>query len=169
MLLENTHHKAIPGEGGSDKAQPYELIVNMMIEMSQRLNNSEATFSPHMLIPLIERYALQESQTGQWVPNLFIKVHFPFETILAVLQAMWYNNIAPFTGKRKSQLASHIVYILEAWYRDCVSQNAILFGGYENMEAINDLLGMLEVDGDLTQEEKEALLDIRRKILRNRR
>lgn len=81
--------------------------------MSQRLKNSDNTFFPGMLIPMIENYAV-EHQNGvgakTWVPDLFIHVGFQFDAILSILNNMYSNDLAPFTGrKQESPRISHAV------------------------------------------------------------
>jgi nuclear pore complex protein Nup155 len=125
-----------------------------------------------MIIPLIERYAIEQQHNigpKTWVPDLFIEVGFPHESIVAVLQNMWYGNIAPFTEGRKKVLADHIVVVLEDWYKVCKSRNEILFAGEENCEGIVELLGVLEQEGGLDGEGRERITELRRKILRTLR
>jgi len=78
---------------------------------------------------------------------------------------MWYNNIAPFTGRRKGTLAEHIIYICQLWYEDCVRTNTRLFGGDDNAHEIADLLALL-TEGDLSPESQERAQELRRKIVR---
>lgn len=87
---------------------------------------------------------------------------------MAVLQNMWYNNIAPFTEHRKRVLAEHIVYVLESWYGVCKSRNEILFAGEENCEEVVELLTVMEQEG-LDNEGRERAVELRRKILRTLR
>jgi len=138
--------------------------------MSQRLSNSEITFSPQLLIPMLERYAV-ENQNGvgnsNWLPSLFIDVGFPFETIVAALQGMWYNNIPPFTGTRKRILVQHILFVLLQWYEDCVKTNTRLYGSDENAQEVAQFLEMLEErPGDLLPAEVHSCVDLKRKIQR---
>jgi nuclear pore complex protein Nup155 len=165
QLLEATHTKVV--EEGSTQL-PYEAVVTMMKDMAHRLNLSETTFSPSLLIPLIEKYALEFQQglgPRTWVPDLFVDVGFPYETIISILQGMWYNNIAPFTGRRKGILAEHIIYICQLWYEDCVRTNTRLFGGDDNAQEIADLLALLS-ERDLSPESQERGQELRRKIVR---
>jgi nuclear pore complex protein Nup155 len=140
----------------------------MMRDMAHRLSLSETTFSPTLLIPMIEQYAVEfQNDVGSrtWVPDLFIEVGFPFETIVATVQNMWYNNVAPFTGQRKNILARHIVYVLGQWYEECIRTNTRLFGSDENAEDINQLLELLSHE-QLGEPDMDALNTLRRKILR---
>jgi nuclear pore complex protein Nup155 len=140
----------------------------MMRDMAHRLSLSETTFSPTLLIPMIEQYAVEfQNDVGPrtWVPDLFIEVGFPYETIIATIQSMWYNNVAPFTGQRKNILARHIVYVLGQWYEECIRTNTRLFGSDDNADDVNQLLDALGHE-PLGQPDMDALQTLKRKILR---
>lgn len=166
QLVDQTHQ--IVSEDPAATQAPWEAQITMLRDMSQRLSNSENTFSPQVLIPMLEIYA-QTFQNGvgprTWLPDLFITVGFPFETIVAVLQNMWYTNTYPFTGQRKRILADHMLYVLGQWYEDCVKTNTRLFGSDENAQDINELLEGLNAGG-FTGDGEQVCADLRRKILR---
>jgi nuclear pore complex protein Nup155 len=163
--LDATHTKVITDPTNSPQ-QPYEAVINMLREMSQRLKNSEVTFPPHTLIPMIETYAL-ENQFGvgppSWVPDLFIQVSFPFETILSILQSLYLNDIAPFTGRNKQVLADHMLYVCEMWYKDCERSNTRPFGTEENAAGIDEILETL-IRGGLRPDDVRRADELRRKI-----
>lgn len=170
-LLDATHSKVI--DAGADAGQqPYEAVITMVRAMHHRLGSSEVCFSPQFLIPLLERYAI-EHQNGVgpefWLPDLFMEVNFAYETIVQILQAMWYSNIAPFTGRRKQVLAAHLLYVLEQWFLDCERNNNRLFGSDENAQDISELLEALATGGtnDLRQQDIEKCAELRRRILRS--
>jgi nuclear pore complex protein Nup155 len=165
--LDYTHSK-VADDPANTTQQPYEAVINMLREMSQRLKNSEATFSPLTLIPMIENYAL-EQQFGvgppTWVPDLFIQVGFPFETILSTLQTMYMGDIAPFTGRYKHVLADHMVYVCEMWYKDCMRANSRLFGSEENAAGIVEVLEMLQGNAP-NQQDAGRIENLTNKIIR---
>lgn len=141
--------------------------------MHRRLGSSEICFSPQFLIPLLERYGI-EFQNGvgpeYWLPDLFLEVEFQYETIVQVLQSMWYANIVPFTGRRKQVLTAHCLYVLEEWYADCERTNSRLFGSEDNAEDIAQLLETLAAGGDsLRAQDVEKCTELRRRILRSYR
>lgn len=143
----------------------------MFRAMHQRLGSSEICFSPQFLIPLLERYAI-EHQNGVgpefWLPDLFMEVEFAYETIVQVLQSMWYGNIAPFTDRRKQILAAHLLYVLEQWFLDCERNNNRLFGSEENAQDISQLLEALQSGGDaLRPQDNEKCNELRGRILRS--
>jgi len=163
-LLEATHAKVANDPNAAEL--PYEAVINMFRDMANRLNHSESTFPPTFLIPLIEKYAL-ESQRGvgspTWVVDLFLSVSFHPETILSVLQEMFYNDIAPFTGRNKAILPNHMLYTIQQWYHECVRNNQRLFGGDENARAINELLSTLIRSG-LSPDDQEQATELMKKI-----
>jgi nuclear pore complex protein Nup155 len=110
--------------------------------MGPRLNFSETTFSPAMLIPMIEKYAINNPSGAppNWVPDLFLHVKFSHESIVATLQNMYFNEMQPFVGRNKRVLAEHILYICQQWYNDCARKNKAIFGGEDNVRDIDNLL-----------------------------
>ena len=100
--------------------------------------------------------------------DLFIDVGFAYETILGIIQGMWYNDMAPFVGRHKRILADHMLYVCEQWYEDCVRHNTRLYGGDDNAVEISGLLDILTERG-LQPAEQERAADLRRKIQRSLR
>lgn len=163
-LLDATHAKVVENPKATEK--PFEAVINMVRDMAHRLNLSESTFSPAVLIPMIEKYALEcQRDVGPqtWVVDLFIHVNFPFETILNILQTMFYNDVAPFSGRNRRILGDHMLYTIQQWYQECVRTNARLFGGEGNAQEISQLLVMLSQNG-LGKEEVDKALDLRNNI-----
>ncbi|SZE99990.1 unnamed protein product [Blumeria hordei] len=166
QLLDTTHSKVMSDPASGQ--QPYEAVITMVREMSRRLGPSESTFSPHILIPMLEKYGA-ESQflvgPHVWLPQLFIEVGFSHEVIIGVLQDMWYQNLTPFTEKKRRILAEHILYVIEQWYEDCMRANGRLFGSDEVAGNVTQLLERL-VDSDLTAADLDVCAELRRRIQR---
>ncbi|TVY71410.1 Nucleoporin [Lachnellula suecica] len=166
QLIENTHIKV--NDDPDAGQQPYEAIITTLKDMADRLNHSERTFNPSILIPMIERYAFEYQQgvgSRHWVPDLFMEVGFPHETIVATLQGMWYSNNPPFNDHRKRILAEHAVYVCDQWYEECVRTNTRLYGSDENAQEISELLGLL--GADLLPVERNKVEQLQRKIQRS--
>lgn len=167
QYIDQKHHE-VENDPNNATQQPYEAIVNIIRSMSQRLKNSETTFNPLTLIPMIERYALEnhsDRMPRTWVVDLFIQVQFPFETILSTLQSMWLNDVAPFRGQYRMILADHMLYTCEQWYRDCQRRNQRPFGTEENAEGIGEVLGML-VQSGLRADDVQRAQDLGDRITR---
>ncbi|KAH6673645.1 putative nucleoporin [Halenospora varia] len=168
QLLDNTHMKVAEDQNAGQL--PYEAVVTMVKDMADRLNHSESTFNPSIIIPMIERYAI-ENQNGvgsrHWIPDLFISVGMPFEVIINVIQGMWYNNLAPFTERRKGILAEHILHVCEEWYDECLRTNTIVYGSDDNALEIQDLLEQLR-QTEADAEVRDRLIQLRRKIAQAR-
>lgn len=139
--------------------------------MAHRLGASENTFNAHLIIPLVERYALEhqrEPGADAWVPDLFLDVGFPPETCVTIIQQIWYSNLAPFTGAGARVLASHIVRLVDGWYEECLSRNERAFGSEENAREIGEL--MVQVAESLPMGlERQNAEEVRRKIMRSYR
>ena len=165
--IDTTHLKALEDDSGT--GAPYEAIIDIVRDMSQRLKNSDNTFSPGLIIPMIENYAIeQQSGVGAktWVPDLFIHVGFQFDAILSILNNMYINELAPFTGRNKKILAYHVLYVCEQWMQECQRSNKRLFGTEENAQGISEILGMLAQEG-LQGEEAQQATRLRQKIERS--
>ena len=138
QLIQSTHAKAEADRNGQ---YPYEAIVTIVKDMADRLTHSEGTFNPAILIPMIEKYAFEFQNNASpryWVPDLFIEVGFPHETIVTTLQNLWYSSSPPFNGERRRRvLAEHFVYVCDQWYEECVRTNTRLYGSDE--EAVTQL------------------------------
>jgi nuclear pore complex protein Nup155 len=167
QLLEATHLKV--ANDPTQNQQPYEAVVTMIKDMADRLNHSEITFNPEAIIEMIEKYAVEyQNNVGPrtWVVDLFIEVNIPYETIVSVLQTMWYSGLAPFSGpNQKRKLADHIVYTCEEWYENCVRTNTRLYGSDDNAQDISELLGSLIPT--LSPNEAASANQLRRNIQRS--
>jgi len=144
-------------------------MITMVKGMSQHLGGSQSTFPPHLLVPLLEKYAV-ENQAGvgprTWLPDLFMEVNFPFDATIAALQGMWFGNLAPFTGKNRKILVDHILYLLDQWMEVCVIGNKPLFGGEDNCRGVLELVeGFLE-SGEVDGEERKAADILRKRLVR---
>ncbi|KAL3428477.1 non-repetitive/WGA-negative nucleoporin [Phlyctema vagabunda] len=167
-LLDVVHTKIV--EDPNATVQPYEAIINIVCDMASRLNFSESTFSPAILIPMIERYAFEQQRDvgpRTWVVDLFLRVHFPHEIILSTLTSMFYNDEAPFSGRNRRVIAEHILYILEQWYQECASNNMRLFGGEQNAVEIDQLLIELIDTGGFQPAELQGAQQMRARIARD--
>lgn len=139
-----------------------------MTEIANRVNLSDSIFAPSVIIPLLEGYSV-DHQLGigapTWVIDLLIRIGVAFEAILPVLESMFYNNEAPFQGRRRGLLANHMVYTARKWYEQCERSNQKPFGGEEGAATVSNLLLVLTRNG-LEQREVEEANELRAQIAR---
>ena len=147
--------------------QPYEAIVEKLRELGSRLNLSETAFPIPDLVPMVEAYAyLNQRNVGSptWVMDLFLDLRIPYESIFPVLEAMFYNDEAPFHGNQgRVVIGNDMVYIAQRWYQDSSRGTGRLFGSETNALAISQTLEMLERNG-LDAERVEACQVLRARI-----
>jgi nuclear pore complex protein Nup155 len=103
-----------------------------------------------------------------WVMDLFIEIGFPFETLLSVLEAMFYNDETPFEGRNRRIIGNNMVHVIRMWYLHCSRNNQRIFGGDESATTILQTLTMLTQNG-LTGAELEDAKVLMRKIERELR
>lgn len=113
------------------------------------------------LIPMLERYAI-EFQNGvgpeTWVMDTFIDVGVPFESLYPVLEAMFYNDEAPFQGKNRRYIANDIVYVVKLWSQDRSRGAGEMLGGEGNAATISATLQMLQPTLDARRAEENRML-----------
>lgn len=164
-LLESTHQKIVE-QGDKATQMPYEAVIQAVRETALKLSLSETIFPPSLLVPMLERYAF-EHQLGlgapSWVMDLFLDIGVPFDTLLSVLEAMFYNDEAPFEGHNRGIIANDMVYVIKKWFQYCIRENQRLFGGSDNAAVIIQTLTMLTQNG-LTGKELEETKAFKLKI-----
>lgn len=144
------------------------MVYAKVQEMAGRLNHSETTFSPNIVVPLLEEYAVvHQNGVGprEWVPDLMIRCGIAFETLISIIQGMWYNNLQPFTGRHRVLLAEHILFLCTQWYEHCLARNERIFGSDEAAQEINELLEV--IGGSLEGKGQQDGEDLRRVIRRS--
>lgn len=100
----------------------------------------------------------------EWVPDLMVRCGIAFETLISIIQGMWYNNLQPFTGRHRLILADHIVFLCKSWYEHCIAHNERIFGSDQTAQEINELLEVIgpSMDGQGQQDVEELRRAIRR-------
>jgi nuclear pore complex protein Nup155 len=164
MQVEN-QVKHAPATATADQQiqRPYEALINTIRDMSQRLTGSDLVFSPLILVPLIEAFGFRANPQGpaNWVPDLFIHVNFPYDTVITILEEMYYNELHPFVGPHKLILVNHILYLVEQWFEECQRHNERIFGGEVQADQISQMLAELGRDafaGDKAGQERVRVL-----------
>ena len=143
-----------------------QAVVNVIRNMGPRLGYSETTFSASILVPMIETYAFNYPGGGppNWVPDLFLHVKFSYETIVATLQNMYYNETLPFVGRNKRVLAEHILHVCQEWFADCARNNKVIFGSDDNARDVEDFLGQLVQANAFAPAERDKAEELRTRI-----
>lgn len=111
--------------------QPYEAVVEKVRSLGSRLRMSETVFSIRDLVPLLERYTLEHQRhvlATHWVVDLFLDLGVPHEQLFGVLEAIYYNDEAPFHGSNRRIIGADLLYLLELWFQDSLRPGAVVFG-----------------------------------------
>ena len=94
---------------------------------------SEYIFPPTDLIPLLENYAYeQQKDLGPpgWVVDTFLEAGVTEETILRVLEEMFWRDEVPFAGATRRRLLTDAVYVAQKWWTKVVRR-----GGGQGFDA----------------------------------
>jgi nuclear pore complex protein Nup155 len=96
---------------------------------------------------MLEKYAFEyQRDVGPptWVMDMFIDVGVPFETLLRILESMFYNDEAPFQGPRNRRVIAHdMIYVIQCWYEDGIKNNSKVFGSEVNQSSMIEILSVL--------------------------
>ncbi|KAI9704717.1 MAG: hypothetical protein M1836_006497 [Candelina mexicana] len=145
-LLEYTHKETIDRE----EPLPYEAVIEKVRTLGTEL------------VPMLEKYAY-EFQRGvgppTWIIDTFLDLQVPYESILPVLEQMFYNDEAPFQGRNRRYIANDLLYLIQRWYQDTERAGGRILGGESNAQAISEILQVLQNNGldDQKVEECRAL------------
>ncbi|KAF1344227.1 Non-repetitive/WGA-negative nucleoporin C-terminal-domain-containing protein [Delphinella strobiligena] len=166
-LIEQTHAQA--EDAGQAGPLPYEAVALKVRTLGTRLHRAEATFPVTILLPMLERYAL-DHQPGagpeHWVLDLFLELETPPESLLPVLEQMYYSAEAPFDGPRNRRIiAGEIVYLAGQWFLASERRGeAAPFGSEEIAASIEDVLAQLIRGGDVDERNRETVELLRGRI-----
>jgi len=163
-LIEQTHQEAEQ----QNESLPYEAVALKVRYLGSRLRLADATFPVTLLLPLLERYAL-EYQRGvgpaTWVLDLFLDLEVPHETLLPVLEQLYYANEQPFRGKNRRVLAGDLVYLLSRWFSSSERNGErVPYGSEENLAGVEEMLAGLVRSGDLETRRGEEAEMLRSRI-----
>ena len=151
--------------------QPFETIISVVRDLAYKLNRSEFTFPPEMLVRKLEAYAV-EKQRGvgpiTWVMDLFFEVGISYERVVNVLESMIHEPIPPFnSAKNQRVVLQDCLYSIGKWYQDCVRHSQDIFNG--NALYIDELLTTLMksgLEGAQAEEARELRVRIARALRR---
>lgn len=118
---------------------------------------------------MLERYSFEFQRAigpPTWVVDIFLSLAVPHETLVATLEAMFYNDEIPFTGRNRRYVSSDLLHVLGRWYAESAAQGgrAAVFGGEENVAAVGEMLGVLMREGGLEGPEVEECRVLRERV-----
>lgn len=148
-----------------ERVQPWEAVGDEVRKMGRRLHAANATFPIQFLLPTLEKYAIdpkrQPPPPDAWALDLFLELEIPHETLLPVLEQMYYSNEQPFTGTKRKLVAAKMVYLIGRWFEASErSGERVLFGSEECFSTVQDCLSILIRQGqlpDASKRQAEAL------------
>jgi nuclear pore complex protein Nup155 len=141
-------------------ALPWEAVGDKVRNLGRRLQGADATFPVQTLLPMLERYSLEDAARGAprtWAIDIFLNVDIPHESLLPVLEQIYYGNEHPFVGTQRRIIAAHMVYVVKTWLEGSSRRGErIPFGSEENAGLCVDLLrGLLAARDALVGEDRQ--------------
>ncbi|KAH7382661.1 Non-repetitive/WGA-negative nucleoporin C-terminal-domain-containing protein [Phaeosphaeria sp. MPI-PUGE-AT-0046c] len=151
-LIEQVHRKAV----GEHMTAPWEAVAMKVEEIGTRTNLNENVFPVNIVLQLLLQYDIEfythetnarhggpdelaPNSNLTWAIDVLLKLKAPFEYLVATLEALWYAQEAPFTGRNRKLLVKWIIYLVEQWGA-MSRRTGALFGGPENAIGLADLL-----------------------------
>ncbi|EOA83828.1 hypothetical protein ACJQWK_01004 [Exserohilum turcicum] len=152
-LIDQTHRNAVADR----QAAPWEIVALKVEDLGHRTNLNDNVFPVNIVLQLILQYDLEfyvhdaNSANAQnlalnsnltWPIDVFLKLNAPFESLVATLEALWYAQEPPFTGRNRKLLVKWIIYLVEQWA--AVSRRTgALFGGPENAIGLAEVMRII--------------------------
>ncbi|KAF9895069.1 hypothetical protein FE257_004698 [Aspergillus nanangensis] len=161
-LLQDLHDETV--EKG--EPLPYEAVIDKVRSLGSRLRLSEVIFPIEILLPMLERYALEHQRgvgPATWVVDLFIDLGIPDETLYSILEGMYYTDEAPFHGSNRKYIAKDLLYLIEHWFHDTVRLGGMVFGSDVVAERISEMLLLMQ-QGGTTPEQVQFANELRTRI-----
>jgi nuclear pore complex protein Nup155 len=145
-LIEAAHKEAVE----NNIARPYEKMIEVVRNVGLRVRLSDMVFPVPVILPLLERYKF-ENQRGMgpptWVVDVFLDLEIPHEVIYSTLEAMFYNDEAPFSGPNRRVIGNDLVYLISRWFMDSIRGGGQVFGSDVVANAVSTALQMLQQNG----------------------
>jgi nuclear pore complex protein Nup155 len=145
--LINVTDQESPAVLGRQRA-PWEAVGEKVREMGRRLQTAPSTFPVQLLLPVLEKYAHdcpRDNRPGEsWAVDLFLDLEIPHETLLPILEMIYFGNEHPFQGAKRRQIAGKMVYLIDRWL-EASERNGdrVLFGNEESLSVATDCLATL--------------------------
>ena len=63
-----------------------------------------------------------------------LDLEIPHETLLPVLEQMYYSNAQPFVGSKRKIIAGKMIYLIRKWFEASIREGErIIFGSMSNV------------------------------------
>lgn len=141
------HRDAVADQLGA----PWESVALKVQNIGRRVHLNESVFPVNIILQLLLQYDIEfythdanaqnlaVNSNLTWPIDVFVSLNAPFEYLVATLEALWYAQEHPFTGRNRKLLIKWIIYLIEQWGTSSRRTGA-LFGGAENAIGLADLL-----------------------------
>lgn len=119
QLISQVHEKAVTEQ----QVQPFELVADTVRRLGSRFSLSEYIFPPNDLVPLLEIYAYENQRDvgpPTWVVDTLLDAGIVHETLLRILDEMFWRDEVPFKGTARRRLVRDAVYVVEKWFASAV-------------------------------------------------
>lgn len=96
-----------------------------------------------ILLPMLSRYAFEFQRNigpATWVIDTFLDLSVPHESLLTVLEAMFYADEVPFRGRNRRYIARDIVHVIKLWFTQSTGMLGIGMNG--GADSLGMSLGM---------------------------
>lgn len=135
----------------------------MVRGLARRVRLSEVIFPIPMILPMLERYAL-EYQRGvgplTWVVDVLLDLDVTHEAIFGVLESMYYTDEAPFQGSNRRYIAKDLLYIIQRWYHESLRLGGAAFGSDVAAERVSDTLMLILQQGGIPPEQLQLAQEL---------
>lgn len=165
-LIQEVHEDTAKRE----TPMPYEAVIEKIRSLAGRLRMSEVIFPVPILLPMLERYAL-EHQLGvgpeTWVIDLFLDLQVTHDSLYTVLESLFYNDEVPFHGKNRRFIGKDLLYLIMRWCQDTSRIGGGVFGSDALAARVSEMLLLLQqsgLDEDLVQLCRDARLKIEQSL-----
>ncbi|RDW83688.1 putative non-repetitive nucleoporin [Aspergillus mulundensis] len=163
-LLQTLHDDTVAL--GSSGPLPYEAVIDKLRSLGARLRMSDAVFPIPILLPMLERYALEHQRNvgpATWVIDTFFDLGVAHETIYTVLESMYYTDEAPFHGSNRKVIARDLLYTIEHWFHDTVRLGGVVFGSDVIADRVEEMLTLL-MQGGISADQMAVAHELRARI-----
>lgn len=170
-LIDQTDEESIAIYGKN--TNPWELVGEKVRELGKKLNGADSVFPIQLLVPMLEKYAIKPHMTKpppNWALDLFLDLEVPHETLLPILEGLYYANEHPFIGSKRRFIANQMIYLLQSWFRESERRGErVVLGSEENaslaLDCASTLLRTQELD-DGSRRDAEWLVEAVQRSLR---